>query len=104
MYQIESDAWAVTTLDIESVRANISPPIKAKPIETSYETICALERSPPSNAYFEFDDQPARIKAKTPTLETLITNNNPMLTSVMTAQSGPKGITEKTMKAAATAM
>src|ERR1700722_18189441 len=30
-----------------------------KPIETSYETICAAERSAPRKAYFEFDAQPA---------------------------------------------
>ena len=52
----------------DSVRANISAPMIASPIETSYDTICALERKAPSKAYFEFDDQPARIKASTPTL------------------------------------
>ena len=30
-----------------------------KPIETSYETICAAERNAARNGYFEFDDQPA---------------------------------------------
>ena len=48
--------------DIESVRANISAPMSESPIETSYETICADERRPPSSAYFEFEDHPARIK------------------------------------------
>src|SRR6267378_2743990 len=104
MNQIESEACAATIPERESVRANINPPISASPIETSYETICALERNPPSSAYFEFDDQPAKISASTPTLETAMTNNNPMLTSAITAQSGPNGITENTMKAAATAM
>src|SRR3954454_3751185 len=32
-----------------------------KPIETSYETICAAERIAARNAYFEFDAQPAMI-------------------------------------------
>src|SRR6478752_4930595 len=32
-----------------------------KPIETSYDTICAAERSAPRNGYFEFDAQPAMI-------------------------------------------
>src|SRR5262245_34506852 len=32
--------------------------ISTKPIETSYETICAAERSEPKKAYFEFDAQP----------------------------------------------
>jgi hypothetical protein len=88
----------------ERVRANISAPINDNPIATSYEIICALERNAPSNEYLEFEDQPARIRARTPTLETAKTNNKPMLTSVITAQSGPNGITENTMNAAATAM
>src|SRR5690606_29246269 len=32
-----------------------------KPIETSYETICAAERSAPRNGYFEFEAQPPMI-------------------------------------------
>src|SRR6266498_45144 len=104
MYQIESCACAVTIPERDSVRANISAPTSDKPIDTSYETIWALERNAPSREYLEFDDQPARIKARTPTLETDRTNNTPMFMSVITAQSGPNGITEKTMKAAATAI
>src|SRR6185503_1383332 len=88
----------------DNVRANISAPMSDNPIATSYETICALDRSPPSSAYFEFDDQPASISASTPTLETASTSSNPMFTSAMTAQSGPNGMTEKTMNADATAM
>src|SRR5215203_331433 len=104
MNQIESEPCAPTMPDSDNVRANINAPISERPIATSYETICALERSPPSNAYFELDDQPASISASTPTLETASTSSKPMLTSAMTAQSGPNGITEKTMKAEATAM
>src|ERR1051325_1418170 len=104
MYQIESEPCAATMPESESVRANIKAPMSASPIATSYETICALERSPPSNAYFEFDDQPASISASTPILETARTSSKPMFTSAMTAQSGPNGITEKTMNAEATAM
>src|ERR1044072_5987605 len=88
----------------DSERPNINAPISDSPIATSYDTICALERSPPSNAYFELDDQPASINANTPTLETASTSSKPMFTSAMTAQSGPNGITEKTMNAEATAM
>ncbi len=29
-----------------------------KPMDTSYDTICAAERSEPMNGYFEFDAQP----------------------------------------------
>src|ERR1051325_7852228 len=91
MYQIESDPCAATKPDSESVRPNINAPIKDSPIATSYETICALERKPPSNAYFELDDQPARINASTPTLETAKTSSRPIFTSAITAQSGPNG-------------
>src|ERR1051325_5650531 len=98
------EAWTFTTPDNDKVRANINAPIIAKPIETSYETICALERNAPSRAYFEFEDQPARINASTPTLETASTNSTPIFTSVMTAQSGPKGTTANTTNAATTAI
>src|ERR1044072_2713657 len=104
MYQIESDPCAPTMPESESVRANMRAPMSERPIATSYETICALERNPPSSAYFEFEDQPARINASSPTLETASTKSSPILTSAITAQSGPNGITEKTMKAEATAM
>src|ERR1041385_8820481 len=102
--QTASDCCATTMPDKDRVRANINAPIIAKPIETSYETIWALERSAPSKAYFEFDDHPARINASTPTLDTASTNNTPMFTSVITAQSGPNGTTASTIKAATTAM
>src|ERR1041384_3118185 len=104
MYQIESEPCAPTMPESESVRANIKAPISERPIATSYETICALDRRPPSNAYFELDDHPASINASTPTLETASTSNNPIFTSAITAQSGPNGITENTMNADATAM
>src|SRR5215510_8641615 len=94
----------MTIPESESVREKISAPISDNPIATSYDTICALERSPPSSAYFELDDQPASINAKTPTLEKASTSSRPMLTSAITAQSGPNGMTEKTMNADATAM
>src|SRR6185503_8668521 len=104
IYQMESAPWAPTMPESESVRANINAPISESPIATSYETICALERRPPSNAYFEFEDQPARMSASTPILDTASTSSNPILTSAITAQSGPNGITEKTMNAEATAI
>src|SRR5688500_15045714 len=90
--------------DMLSVRENMSAPISASPIATSYETIWALERKPPSKAYFEFEAHPARINASTPTEETERTNSRPMLISVIMPQSGAKGMTAKTMNAAATEM
>src|SRR5688572_24755535 len=104
MYQIESEPCEAMIPESESVRENINAPISDRPIATSYDTICALDRSPPSNAYFEFDDQPASINASTPTLDTASTSNRPILTSAITAQSGPNGMTEKTMNAEATAI
>src|SRR5580704_1969489 len=40
-----------------------------KPIETSYDTIWAAERSAARNGYFEFDAQPAMITPYTPSEE-----------------------------------
>src|SRR5712691_8577625 len=102
--QTASDCCATTIPERDKVRANIKAPMIAKPIETSYETICALERSAPRRAYLEFDDQPARINASTPTLDTASTNSTPMFTSVITAQSGPNGTTAITTNAATTAI
>src|SRR6266581_3473956 len=41
--------------------AHSSTVMKTKPMETSYETICAAERIAARNGYFEFDAQPAMI-------------------------------------------
>src|SRR5580698_2320712 len=43
--------------------------IITKPIETSYDTICAAERSAARNGYFEFEAQPAMITPYTPSDE-----------------------------------
>src|ERR1700749_4055770 len=104
MNQMWSDACACVTPDKLSVRANIRAPMSESPIETSYETICAEERRPPSSAYFELEDQPASIKASTPTEEIERTKSRPMFTSVITPQFGAKGMTEKVRKVAATEM
>src|SRR3712207_7941182 len=77
MNQTESDDCAVVMPDRLSVRANISAPTSDIPIATSYETICADERRPPSSAYFEFDDHPARMSASTPTDEMERTKSSP---------------------------
>ena len=41
--------------------AQSSTVMMTKPIDTSYETICAAERSAERKAYFEFEAQPAMI-------------------------------------------
>ncbi|MNC94995.1 hypothetical protein D3C83_119960 [compost metagenome] len=50
---------AITISERFSDPAQSSTVISTKPIETSYDTICAAERSAPRNAYLEFDAQPA---------------------------------------------
>src|SRR6516225_5206336 len=40
-----------------------------KPIDTSYDTICAAERSAARNGYFEFEAQPAMMTPYTPSEE-----------------------------------
>src|SRR5215213_394887 len=104
MNQIESDDCAAVMPDKLSVRANISAPMSDIPIATSYETICADERRPPRSAYFEFEDHPARMRARTPTDEMERTSSRPMFTSVITPQFGANGTTEKVTKVAATEM
>jgi NADH-quinone oxidoreductase subunit H len=59
-------AWAVIPVNAKWViadrfrePAHSSTVMMTKPIETSYDTICAAERTAARNAYFEFDAQPA---------------------------------------------
>src|SRR5215471_14058155 len=51
-------AWASTISLRLSDPAHNSTVIMTKPIETSYDTICAAERSAARKGYFEFDAQP----------------------------------------------
>src|SRR6185312_10855450 len=50
---------AATMADRFSEPAHNRTVMITKPIETSYDTICAAERTADRNAYFEFDAQPA---------------------------------------------
>src|SRR6185312_3189882 len=52
---------ASTIADRLSDPAHSRTVMMTKPMETSYETICAAERSDERNGYFEFDDHPAMI-------------------------------------------
>src|ERR1700733_13746859 len=81
----------------------ISTTTSAKPIEISYDTICAAARIAPRNAYFEFDAQPARITPYTPTDEIAIAYRRPALMSPSTAPAW-NGITAQTAKAGTTTM
>src|SRR3954447_2625167 len=50
----------------ETLPDSSSTGIVDMPSAISYDTICALERKPPSSAYLLFDDQPARTMPYTP--------------------------------------
>src|SRR4029453_14130338 len=52
---------AATIADRFKEPAHSKTVMMTKPIETSYETICAAERSAARNGYFEFEAQPAMI-------------------------------------------
>jgi hypothetical protein len=54
--------------------------IKIKPIDTSYDIICADERIAPKKAYFELLDQPDKITPYTANDETA--NINKILISI----------------------
>ena len=53
--------------------------IRISPSVTSYEIVCAMARSAPINAYFEFDAHPDHIMVYTDMLEIAINNNKPRL-------------------------
>src|SRR5882757_3890860 len=52
---------ASTIADRFSEPAHSRTVMMTKPMDTSYETICAAERSDDRNGYLEFDDHPAMI-------------------------------------------
>src|SRR5947209_16732204 len=74
------------------------------PMASSYEIICALDRSPPSSAYLLLEAQPPSVMAYTPMLDMAKNSNRPTLMSVTTnIGGGPMGMTENVMMAGATA-
>src|SRR5450756_1313792 len=86
-------------------RSNIG--IVDMPIEISYDTICALERRPPSSAYLLFEDQPARTIPYTPSDVIARMNRNPIGRSATTmsilphrvGHGAPKGMTHHAVSA-----
>src|SRR4051794_21003590 len=52
-------ACALTICEVDIVPAVMNTATMDRPIATSYEIICALERRPPSNGYVDPDAQPA---------------------------------------------
>ena len=69
-----------------------------KPSDTSYETICAVERNAPKKAYLELLDHPAIITPYTPKEDTAKIYNIPMSKSQSTMPS-PNGITAHAIRA-----
>src|ERR1700730_5127024 len=60
---------ASTIADRLSEPAQSSTVMMTKPIETSYDTICAAERNAARKGYFEFEAQPAMMTPYTPSEE-----------------------------------
>src|SRR5262245_1844030 len=78
----------------ESVPARRITGIVDSPIASSYEIICAEERSPPRSAYLLFDAQPPSVIAYTPRLDMARNRSSPTFRSVTTnVGGGPIGIT-----------
>src|SRR3954469_24473219 len=70
------------------------------PNGTSYDTICAAERSPPISEYLLLDAQPPRMIPYTPVDVSARTSSSATLTRAeMNVGPGPNGIRQKTMNA-----
>src|SRR5450759_1010891 len=86
-------------------RSNIG--IVDMPIAISYDTICAIERRPPSSAYLLFEDHPARTIPYTPSDVIARMNRKPMGRSATTMSilpqrvgiGAPKGMTHHAVNA-----
>src|SRR5476651_169418 len=78
--------------------AHNSTVMMTKPIETSYDTICAAERNAARNGYFEFDAQPAMMMPYTLSDEIAKTYRMPTLISAIT-QPELTGITAQAASA-----
>lgn len=89
---------ARTLPDKFPVRAHILTHTTTKPIDTSYDTICAADRLAPLNAYFEFDAHPATTIPYTANDDTANLYLIPKLGSAYTLPS-PTGITAQPIKA-----
>src|SRR5438552_7595846 len=71
-------AWRSTTSLSDTLPASNSTGIVDIPIAISYDTICALERSPPSSEYLLFEDQPASTMPYTPSDASARMNRKPI--------------------------
>src|SRR3954462_13184693 len=91
----------------DTLPARSSTGIVDIPIAISYEIICALERSPPSNEYLLFDAQPASTMPYTPSDPIARMNRKPTgigaiamsITPHLECHGAPYGITAHVNKA-----
>jgi len=74
--------------------ANNTTPINDRPMNTSYPSICAADRRPPSSAYLLFDAHPASTTLYAPIDDIASTKSTPMFRSATTT-FGAKGTTTK---------
>src|SRR3954468_15676340 len=83
-----------------SVPQIISTPTIDSPNGTSYDTICAAERSPPINEYLLLDAQPPRMIPYTPVDVSARMSSRPTFTRVTAnVGGGPNGIRQNTTNA-----
>src|SRR5262245_48822559 len=96
--------WRSTIPTSDIVPAYSSTGMVEIPMASSYEIICADERSPPSSAYLLFEAQPPSVIAYTPRLDMARNSSSPTLMSVTTnVGGGPIGMTENVTMAGNTA-
>src|SRR4030095_15802669 len=88
-FQTCSVACEFTTCESVTLPVSSSTGISDSPIEISYETIWALDRSPPNSAYLLLEDQPARTMPYTPSDVIASTNRKPIGRSANTMSMRP---------------
>src|SRR5277367_4620840 len=81
-------AWYPTTFTRLSEPTCMNTGTTLNPRQTSYEIICALDRTPPRNGYFELLAHPANTMPYTPSDEMANTNKIPTFKSAMTPFTG----------------
>src|SRR5919107_3850452 len=100
-------ACALTICDVDMVPAVMKTATMDRPIATSYEIICALDRRPPSSGYVEPDAQPASTTPYTAIDEQASSTSTDTGTSVSWSAvrcpkidtTGPNGIPENAVNA-----
>src|SRR5437016_3612390 len=84
-------AWRSTIVFSDTLPASSSTGIVDMPIAISYDTICALERRPPSNEYLLLEDQPASTMPYTPSDASARMKRNPIGSGARAISMRPQG-------------